>query len=186
MDKAADQALRAGNIIRRLRDFVARGESERRVEDVKKLIEEASALALVGAKDRGVRVHFAFTPGLDYVLADKVQVQQVLLNLIRNAIEAMEEATTRELVISTAPAKDNMVEIRVADTGSGIAPEISGQLFQPFVTTKSHGMGVGLSISRTIIEAHGGSIAQRANQGGGTVFSFTLPTVTEAEAGDGV
>ena len=186
MDKAADQALRAGNIIRRLRDFVARGESERRVEDVKKLIEEASALALVGAKDRGVRVRFAFAPGLDYVLADKVQVQQVLLNLIRNAIEAMEEATTRELVISTAPAKDNMVEIRVADTGSGIAPEISGQLFQPFVTTKSHGMGVGLSISRTIIEAHGGSIAQHANQGGGTVFSFTLPAVTEAEVGDGV
>jgi two-component system, LuxR family, sensor kinase FixL len=186
MDKAADQALRAGNIIRRLRDFVARGESERRVEDVKKLIEEASALALVGAKDRGVRVRFAFAPGLDYVLADKVQVQQVLLNLIRNAIEAMENAPIRELIISTAPARNDMVEIRVADTGSGIAPEISGQLFQPFVTTKSHGMGVGLSISRTIIEAHGGSIAQHANQGGGTVFSFTLPAVTEAEVDDGV
>ena len=95
MDKAADQALRAGEIIRRLRDFVARGESERRVEDVKKLVEEASALALVGAKDKGVRVRFAFAPGLDYVLADKVQVQQVLLNLMRNAIEAMEDSPTR-------------------------------------------------------------------------------------------
>ncbi len=186
MDKAADQALRAGEIIRRLRDFVARGESERRVEDVKKLVEEASALALVGAKDKGVRVRFAFAPGLDYVLADKVQVQQVLLNLMRNAVEAMEEAPTRELLVSTAPAPPNMVEISVADSGSGIAPEISAQLFQPFVTTKRTGMGVGLSISRTIIEAHGGSISARPNNGGGTVFSLTLPAVTKEEAGDDI
>jgi two-component system, LuxR family, sensor kinase FixL len=185
MDKAADQALRAGEIIRRLRDFVARGESERRVEDVKKLVEEASALALVGAKDKGVRIRFAFAPRLDYVLADKVQIQQVLLNLIRNAIEAMENEPIRELIIATSPAQDRMAEIRVSDTGPGIAPEISAQLFQPFVTTKSHGMGVGLSISRTIIEAHGGSIVQRPNPGGGTVFSFTLPAVTKEEAGDG-
>ena len=186
MDKAADQALRAGEIIRRLRDFVARGESERRVEDVKKLVEEASALALVGAKDKGVRVRFAFAPGLDFVLADKVQVQQVLLNLMRNAIEAMEDSPTRELVVATAPAPGGLTEISVADTGAGIAPEISAQLFQPFVTTKRTGMGVGLSISRTIIEAHGGSIAARPNAGGGTVFSFTLPAVTKEEAGDAV
>jgi len=184
MDKAADQALRAGEIIRRLRDFVARGESERRVEDVKKLVEEASALALVGAKDKGVRVRYAFTPGLDFVLADKVQVQQVLLNLMRNAIEAMEDSATRELVVATAPAQGNLLEISVADTGAGIAPEIGAQLFQPFVTTKRQGMGVGLSISRTIIEAHGGSISARPNVGGGTVFSFTLPAVTNEEAGN--
>jgi two-component system, LuxR family, sensor kinase FixL len=186
MDKAAGQALRAGEIIRRLRDFVARGESERRVEDVKKLIEEASALALVGAKDKGVRARFAFTPSLDFVLADKVQIQQVLLNLMRNAIEAMEGSATRELTIATAAAQENMVDISVADTGPGIAPEISAQLFQPFVTTKSQGMGVGLSISRTIIESHGGSIKALPNPGGGTVFSFTLPAVTKEEAGDGV
>jgi two-component system sensor kinase FixL len=186
MDKAADQALRAGDIIRRLRDFVSRGESERRVEDVKKLIEEASALALVGAKDKGVRVRFTFAPRLDYVLADKVQVQQVLLNLIRNAIDAMETAPTRELVVATFPAPDNMVEISVADTGGGIAPEIADQLFQPFVTTKSHGMGVGLSISRTIIESHGGSITQRPNPRGGTIFTFTLPVVNKEESGDGL
>jgi len=186
MDKAADQALRAGDIIRRLRDFVARGESERRVEDVKKLVEEASALALVGAKDKGVRVRFAFAPGVDYVLADKVQVQQVLLNLMRNAVEAMEHCPVRDLVVATAAAPANMVEISVADTGAGIAPEVSAQLFQPFVTTKRTGMGVGLSISRTIIEAHGGSISARPNSGGGTVFSFTLPAVTKEEAGDGV
>jgi two-component system sensor kinase FixL len=116
MDKAADQALRAGEIIRRLRDFVARGESERRVESVKKLIEEASALALVGAKDLGVRVKFVFDPAIDLVLADKVQVQQVLLNLMRNAIEAMEGSQVRELVISTRPVDDDMLAISVADT----------------------------------------------------------------------
>ena len=186
MDRAAEQALRAGQIIRRLRDFVARGESERRVEDVKKLIEEASALALVGAKDKDVRVSFAFDPRSDFVLADKVQIQQVLLNLIRNAIEAMEGAKTRELVISTSMTNDNLVEIGISDTGAGISPEIGAQLFQPFVTTKRQGMGVGLSISRTIVEAHGGTIAPQPNPGGGTVFSFTLPAVTKEEAGNAV
>jgi len=184
MDKAAEQALRAGDIIRRLRDFVARGESERRVEDVKKLVEEASALALVGVRDKGVRVQFNFDPGSDFVLADKVQVQQVLLNLIRNAIEAMEGSERRELVIATAAAPDDMVEISVTDTGAGIAPEIAAQLFQPFVTSKRQGMGVGLSISRTIVEAHGGSIAPRSNPGGGTIFCVTLPAVRKEEARD--
>jgi two-component system sensor kinase FixL len=182
MDKAGEQALRAGQIIRRLRDFVARGESERRVENVRKLIEEASALALVGAKDTGVRVRFDFAPGADFVLADKVQIQQVLLNLMRNAIEAMEHAQTRDLIVGAAPADGNMIEISVADTGSGIAPEIMGQLFQPFVTTKRQGMGVGLSISRTIVEAHGGTIAVRGNPGGGTIFTLTLPAVAQEEA----
>ena len=186
MDKAAEQAMRAGQVIRRLRDFVARGESERRVEDVKKLVEEASALALVGAKDKGVRVRFEFDPQADAVLADKVQIQQVLLNLMRNAIEAMEDTERRELVVSATAVADNMVEIAVADTGAGLAPEISAQLFQPFITTKRQGMGVGLSISRTIVEAHGGSITARPNPGGGTVFGFTLPAVTKEEVGDAV
>jgi two-component system, LuxR family, sensor kinase FixL len=184
VDRAAEQAMRAGQVIRRLRDFVARGDSERRVEDVKKLVEEASALALVGIKDKGVRVRFELSPRTDFVLADKVQIQQVLLNLMRNAIDAMEETDRRELVIATTPAPDNMVEISVADTGAGIAPEIAAQLFQPFVTSKRQGMGVGLSISRTIVEAHGGSITPRPNPGGGTVFSFTLPGVTKEEIGD--
>lgn len=186
MDKAADQAQRAGQIIRRLRDFVARGESERRIEDVRKLTEEASALALVGAKDRGVRVRFELAPQADFVLADKVQIQQVLLNLIRNAIEAMEDCERRDLTIATAALSGNMIEISVADTGAGIAPEIAAQLFQPFVTSKPQGMGVGLSISRTIIEAHGGTIGPRSNPGGGTVFSFTLPAVAKEEVGNAV
>ncbi len=97
MDKAAEQSLRAGEIIRRLRDFVARGETERRIESLNKLLEEASALALVGTRDRGVRVTYAFDPAVDLVLVDKVQIQQVVLNLVRNAIEAMEGSPRREL-----------------------------------------------------------------------------------------
>jgi len=174
MDKAGDQALRAGQIIRRLREFVTRGDSERRVESVKRLIEEASALALVGTKDQGVRVRFQFDPAADLVLVDKVQIQQVLLNLLRNAVEAMEASQKRELVISTAAGDDDMVAVSVADTGSGIAPELMSQLFQPFVTNKRHGMGVGLSICRTIVEAHGGQITVEPNPGGGTIFRFTL------------
>jgi len=185
MDKAADQALRAGEIIRRLRDFVARGESERRVESVTKLVEEASALALVGAKDRGIRVRFLFDPTNDLILVDKVQIQQVLLNLMRNAIEAMEGCPKRDLTISTTPAGDDMVSITVTDTGAGIAPEMASQLFQPFVTTKRHGMGVGLSISRTIVEGHGGQIVCEPNPEGGTIFRFSVRAVTKEEF-DGV
>src|SRR6516164_9690348 len=184
MDKAGDQALRAGQIIRRLREFVGRGDSERRVESVKKLVEEASALALVGTKDQGVRVRFQFDPAVDLVLVDKVQIQQVLLNLLRNAVEAMERSQRRELIISTAAGDDDMVAVSVVDTGSGIAPELISQLFQPFVTNKRHGMGVGLSICRTIVEAHGGQITVEPNPDGGTIFRFTLRAATGQDFSD--
>jgi two-component system sensor kinase FixL len=184
LTKAADQAMRAGQIIRRLRDFVSRGESERRVENITKLVEEASALALVGVKDRGIRVTFQFDPSVELVLADRVQIQQVLLNLIRNAMDAMEDTKTREMVISVVPEGDHLIRVSVADTGIGIAPEVAEQLFQPFITTKRHGMGVGLSISRTIVEAHGGRIWVEPNLGGGTIFHFTLAAVTEGDVDD--
>jgi len=186
LDKAAAQTLRAGEIIRRLRDFVRRGETDRRIESLSKLVEEASALALVGAKDHGIRVKFQLDPAVDLVLADKVQIQQVLLNLMRNAVEAMEQSPRRELVVSTASGKDGVVTISVADTGHGIAEKTRSQLFQPFFTTKRHGMGVGLSISRTIIEAHGGNIWVEANPTGGTIFRFTLRAVDREEVGDAV
>jgi two-component system, LuxR family, sensor kinase FixL len=183
VDKAAEQALRAGDIVRRLRDFVARGETERRVESIAKLVEEASALALVGAKEQGIRVRTHYDLDVDLVLADKVQVQQVLLNLMRNAIEAMAATPRRDLLLSTAAA-DGMAVINVADTGPGIDAELAAQLFQPFFTTKPHGMGVGLSISRTIVEAHGGRIWTEPNPGGGTIFRFTLPRVSDEDVPD--
>jgi two-component system sensor kinase FixL len=185
IDRAAEQALRAGQIIRRLRQFVARGESERQVEPLPQLIEEASALALVGIRETGVRVAFAFSPEARFVVADKIQIQQVLLNLMRNAIEAMQETPRRELTIATEVKPGDMVEIRVVDTGPGIAPEIDSQLFQPFVTSKTNGMGVGLSISRTIVEAHGGQLTAEPNPDGGTIFRLTLKALTQRELNNG-
>jgi two-component system sensor kinase FixL len=185
VDRAANEALRAGEIIRRLRDFVSRGETERSVESLPKLIEEASALALVGAKEHGIHVRFDFDPEVDLVLADKVQIQQVVLNLIRNAIDAMTESPRRHLEVKVTAVGDNMAQIVVADTGPGISPEVAEQLFQPFVTTKRTGMGVGLSISRTIVEAHGGKIWVEGNAGGGAVFRFTIPRVGKEELFDG-
>jgi two-component system sensor kinase FixL len=184
LGKATDQAIRAGHIIRRLRDFVSRGESDRRVESITKLVEEASALALVGVKDRGIRVQFKFDPSADLVLADRVQIQQVLLNLIRNGVDAMESAHTRDLTVSVTAVTGTHARISVADSGSGIAPEVAEQLFQPFITTKRHGMGVGLSISRTIVEAHGGRIWAEPNPLGGTIFHFTLLIVKEGDVDD--
>jgi two-component system sensor kinase FixL len=184
IDKAAEQAVRAGQVIQRLRDFVARGETEKRVESIKKLVEEASALALVAAKDHLVRVDLRLDPSIDLVLVDKIQIQQVLLNLLRNGLEAMQTCERRELHVSTRPVEDNMVAVDVGDTGCGISSDVASRLFQPFVTTKRQGMGVGLSISRTIIESHGGQIAVEPNPGGGTIFRFTLRGVVPEDLTD--
>jgi two-component system sensor kinase FixL len=181
ISQGADQALRAGQIIRRLRDFVAKGEAERRIESLPVLLEEAGALAMVGARERNVRLRFDIDPSVNLVLADKVQIQQVALNLIRNAVEAMDGSARKELIVGARPAADDMVEVRVTDTGHGISEQAAQQLFQPFMTTKAHGMGIGLSISRTIIEAHGGRIWAEPNPEGGAIFRFTLRGVREEE-----
>ena len=185
IEKAGDQALRAGEVIRHLRDFVARGETDRCAESLNKLIEEASALALLGAKELNVRVLFRFAGRPDTVVADRIQIQQVVLNLIRNSLEAMEHVGRRELVISTEAKEEGMVQVSVADTGAGVAPEVVDRLFEPFVTTKASGMGVGLPICRTVIEAHGGRIWAEPNPGGGTIFRFTLRRPDEQGVANG-
>lgn len=183
MGKAAEQALRAGEIIRRLRDFVGGGDSHRGVESLRKLLEEASALGFVGAREHGIIAKVRWAPAVDAVRVDRVQVQQVMLNLVRNAIEAMEYSDVRELRIVTSQSEDGMAMVSVSDTGPGISPHIASQLFQPFVTTKgSRGMGVGLSICRTIVEAHGGRIWVEPNKPSGTTFRFTLPRVEQKAA----
>jgi two-component system, LuxR family, sensor kinase FixL len=175
MDRAAEQALRAGQIIRRLRDFVSRGESEKRVESIFRLIEEAGALGLAGAREQGVQLRFSLNPEGDLVLADRVQIQQVLVNLFRNALEAMAQAPRRELIVTNRKIADDMIEIEVSDTGTGFHDDVKPNLFQTFFTTKETGMGVGLSISRSIIEAHGGRMWAENNAAGGATFRFTLP-----------
>lgn len=179
MEKSIGQANRAGQIIRRLRDFVSKGDTDHRLEDINKVVEEASALALVGAQEYSVRAIFELDAELPPVLIDKVQIQQVVINLVRNAVEALVAVAVRTVTISTALRTDETVEVRVADTGPGLAPEVLAHLFQPFVTTKERGMGVGLSISRSIIDNHGGRLLASENAGGGTIFSFTLPIATE-------
>ena len=185
LDKTAEQALRAGQIIRRLREFVTRGETDRRPEPVARLIEEASALALIGAREQGVTARVALDPRVGAVLADRVQVQQVLVNLMRNAREAMQQSERRDLCVEARPHGVRMVEIAVSDTGPGIADDIADRLFQPFITTKRSGMGVGLSICRTIIEAHGGRLTVERNGAGGATFRLTLPATREGDPIDG-
>ena len=184
-ERAVAEVARAGQIIQRLRQFIQKGHTERAWEKLGPVIEEAAALALVGAADRAVKIRIEIAPDLPAALIDKVQIQQVLTNLIRNAVEAMAASPKRDLTITCAPTKAGAVEIAVKDTGPGIAPEVAKDLFKPFVTTKSTGMGVGLSICRSIVQSHGGELRAEANPSGGSVFRFTLP-LKPADSGPNV
>lgn len=184
LEDTAAEAMRAGNIVRRLRNFVSRGEIEKTVENLPDLINESAAFALLGVGEKSIGTRIDIDHEAASVLVDKVQIQQVLVNLIRNAVDAMSTATCRLLTIRTAPDQLGFVRVTIADTGGGVAPDVAAQLFKAFVSTKAEGMGLGLSICRTIVEANGGRIWMEPAQGGGTQFHFTLVRA-EAEKLDG-
>lgn len=182
VSSAAEQALRAAKIVRRLRDFIARGETRRSVESLKKLVRESSALALLGSGKNEIEVRVALDPAADLVNVDAIHVQQILFNLVRNALDAMEKAPIKRIEIRSAPASDGMMRLTISDTGVGLPPEVADNLFEPFRTTKSTGMGLGLSICRTLVEAQGGRIWAEPSPTGGSSFSFTLPLAEAAPA----
>jgi two-component system, LuxR family, sensor kinase FixL len=173
------QAVRAGEIVRRLRDFIARGEADARIEPLDRLIMDAVALGAPNAKALGTEIHFAFSPKARRVLADRIQIQQILVNLVRNATEAMRGRPSPHVLNISTTARKGMVEISVRDNGPGVAPDFATQLFSPFSSTKNDGMGVGLSICRRIVEAHGGRMWLEDSEAPGADFRFTIPLVTK-------
>jgi two-component system sensor kinase FixL len=175
IERMEDQTKRASEIIQRIRDFVTKRDVQMQAEDLSLVIDEAVALIRASMADEVPTLTVQMDPAVPHVEIDKVQVQQVIFNLMRNGIEAMQDQPRRELTVATRGAQDGMVEISVADSGVGLLHHVRGRLFQPFVTTKPTGMGVGLSVCQGIVELHGGRIwADDAITAGGTVFRFTV------------
>lgn len=174
MDEIAGHLMRAGQILRQLRDFVGRGRIEKRVENVSTLIEDAVSFTLAGSAALGVAVHVSLDPAAATVYGNRIQVQQVIVNLMRNAFEAMVTSPRRELYLSSARVDPQTIEIAVADTGPGLTAEVANRLFEPFLSTKGDGMGLGLSLCRSLVQAHGGQLRYEANPSGGAIFRFTL------------
>ncbi|MDF2097401.1 PAS domain-containing sensor histidine kinase [Aquibaculum arenosum] len=181
MNRAVEQTERAGQIVRRLRQLIGRGQSELQPTDLNAVVREASGLALIGAREEAIEVRFDLQENLPLVLADATQLQQVVLNLVRNAIEALQAVDHRSLLVSTSTTADN-VELSVSDSGPGLDPEVADQLFMPFVSTKANGMGIGLSICRSILDAHQGQIRAEPVEGGGTRFRVSLPVMDKRAA----
>ena len=181
LDRAGEQTRRAAEIIRRARDFVRKRELHQVPESLSLVIEEATSLIKGAAYQHQVNLRLDLDSRANAAVVDRIQIQQVIINLARNAIEAMAGCERRELIISSELQPNGAVEIRVADSGSGLSESVAEQLFQPFVTSKANGMGVGLSICRTIVEAHGGAIWFETNRGGGAVFVFTVPSAAAVD-----
>jgi PAS domain S-box-containing protein len=184
LNEAADEVLRAGQIISRLRDLVIRGDTERRLENLSSLIQEAGSFAIYGSDSYALRMDFRLDPDVGYVLCNRVQIQQVLVNLVRNAIEAIGTSRPGVITISTKVLDAENVEVAIADNGPGLPQVVLDRPFEPFVSTKADGMGLGLSICRSIVEAHGGRFSSEANCDGGTIFRFTIASALENNIDD--
>jgi two-component system, LuxR family, sensor kinase FixL len=176
--EVVQQADRAGDVLDRLREFVRGGEYRRVLTKVKPLIDAAVSLTRMDAMQQQVEIESRIDSGLPAVFADRIQIEQVLLNLLRNAMDAMEGVNTerRSIAVTARRKSKHAVEISVADSGPGIAAEVTDTIFEPFVTTKPLGMGMGLSISHSIVESHGGSLRMARNVPSGAIFFFDLPT----------
>jgi C4-dicarboxylate-specific signal transduction histidine kinase len=182
MERVTDQASRASQIVRWLRDFTSKGESRQVQANINEIVRETVSFAEDEARGHGVTLRLELTESAPHIFVDRIQIEQVILNLIRNGIEAMGnlDAENRQLTVCTSPAGDKGVEVAVHDTGSGLSPETADRIFDPFFTTKADGMGMGLAISRTIIEAHQGRLWATPGRDRGAVFRFTLPTKRDA------
>ena len=179
MDQAVTQSLRAGSVIRLLRDFVAGGDAERSVQDINVVVEETCRLATLGTTADGIDLELNLAADLPPVLIDHVQIQQVVLNLVRNSIDALGDSETPAITVATVPGREE-VEVVVSDNGPGLSSEVRERVFEPFVSTKPDGIGIGLSICRTIVEAHGGRIAVDSSTECGTAFRFSVPVFDES------
>jgi two-component system sensor kinase FixL len=180
LEKIAKQRQRASQIVDRMRNQVARGTLERRPENLEEVIAEALELASSTVQKAGAHASMEATAPIAPVLIDRVQIQQVIINLVRNAVEAMERSSIRRVRINSVASPDGL-RVDIADTGPGLPEDIASRLFEPFVTNKDSGMGLGLSICKDIIESHGGRLWAEPNAPQGTIFSFVLP-VYSAEA----
>lgn len=179
MNEAVTQSLRAGDVVRLLREFTARGDTEHSVHDINGVVEETCRLVTLGTAADGIALELNLAADLPPVLIDQIQIQQVVLNLVRNSIDALRDVETPAITVATAPGPGE-VEVVVSDNGAGLSPEVRERLFEPFVSTKPDGIGIGLSICRTIVEAHGGRIAVAAGTGCGTAFRFSVPVFDES------
>ena len=181
MRQIARQAERAGRVIKSVHDFVRRRDQAREAVSAQQLLDAILPLVSLQARKLGVRVHTTVEPGLAPTLCDRTMVEQVLLNLARNAMQAMDDPTVRIRVLDIRVRRaasnkySGWVEFSVTDLGTGIAPEVAAKLFTPFFTTRPEGMGLGLSMCRTVIEQHGGFLGFAPHEPRGTVFTFTLP-----------
>ena len=179
MDKAAEQSLRAGEVIRRLRQFVLKGDGVQTFEDVGAVVNEAVGLAASAIRSPNIAVNIHTEAGTKPILIDKIRVQQVVVNLVRNAVEAIDDSPNGQIEVFTSSDDNHNVEVVVRDNGPGLIEEVKGQLFESFVTSKATGMGVGLSICRSIVEDHGGVLTAEENEFGGMTFRFMLPDSSE-------